>query len=160
MQIFILGDDYQIPTHFSSNSDMTSLLGHLSYVTFWVKFKWGMVRCYLAILGDKGYFCIPRMKWIFCHYAKPFFETVVLLGQAEANDLMPGTTTCISNLAYRFFYYVSILSTLSLLGIKPTVKNLSSPQFCAVIWKGRLRGRRGEVTRGKIQRAVPKSAFC
>lgn len=102
MQIFILGDDYQIPTHFSSNSDMTSLLGHLSYVTFWVKFKWGMVRCYLAILGDKGYFCIPRMKWIFCHYAKPFFETVVLLGQAEANDLMPGTTTCISNLAYRF----------------------------------------------------------
>lgn len=103
MQIFILSDGYQIPTLFSSNSDMASLLKHLSYVTFWVKLKWGVVRCYLALPGDKGSFCVPWMKWIFSHSAKPFLDTVVLLRQVEANDLMPGTTTCISNLAYRFF---------------------------------------------------------
>lgn len=63
----------------------------------------------------------------------PCFDTVVLLGQVEASDLMPGTITFISDLAYRF-YYVSILS---LLGIKSTVKNPSNPQFCACHLEGR-----------------------
>lgn len=157
MQIFILGDDYQIPTHFSSNSDMTSLLEHPSYVTFWVKFKWGMVRCYLAIPGDKGYFCVPRMKWIFSHSAKPFLDTVVLLGQAEANDHMPGTTTCISNLAYRFLLCKHIKhikfawnKTYCQESVQPTVLCLPSGREDSG----------GRVARGKIQRAVPKSAFC
>lgn len=65
-------------------------------------------------------------------------------------NIISGIIILISGVVHSF-YYVSVLC---LLGTKAILKNPDNPQLYTSPWKGRLR----EVTRGKVQRAVPKSA--
>lgn len=80
------------------------------------------------------------------------FDTVVPMGGEERRraNVISGIIILISGVVHSF-YYVSVLR---LLGTKAILKNPDNPQLYTSPWKGRLR----EVTRGKVQRAVPKSA--